>query len=52
MCDDTEMAIRHQTTGWPPDRSVLAGSDDKWEGYCLGVDEAIQAALEFLSGRY
>lgn len=36
--------VYEQTHGDPPDRTSLNGSDDKWRGYLLGVDEALRAA--------
>lgn len=36
--------IERQTCGQPANRACLPGSDDKWEGYLLGIEEAIAAA--------
>jgi hypothetical protein len=49
----TELAaqIRASTMGDPPDRACLGGSDEKWEGYRLGIEEAIEAALCILGER-
>lgn len=43
--------IYEQTHGDPPDRKCLPGSDEKWEGYQLGVEEAIAAAESFAPGQ-
>lgn len=39
--------IYQQTHGDPPDRKYLPGSADKWDGYQLGVEEAVGAAETF-----
>jgi hypothetical protein len=36
--------VAQATHGLPPDRACLKGSDDKWDGYLLGVAEATHAA--------
>lgn len=41
--------IYEQTHGNPPDRACLPGSDEKWEGYLLGVEEAGRAAEAIMS---
>jgi hypothetical protein len=43
--------IEQQTHGQPPDRDCLKGSDDKWEGYLLGVEEARHAAQGWIADR-
>ena len=43
-------AIREGTHGDPPDRRCLPGSDEKWKGYCLAVEDAVAAAVEFFDG--
>lgn len=40
--------IIERTHGEPPQRECLPGPDDKWDGYQLGVEEAICAAEEWL----
>lgn len=40
-----------RTHGGPPNRACLPGSDAKWDGYLLGVEDAIAAAEEWLSER-
>jgi len=40
--------VERATHGRPPDRACLPGHDKKWEGYLLGVEEAIHAAEEWL----
>lgn len=35
--------LRELTTGDPPNREALSGSDERWKGYLLGVDEAEDA---------
>lgn len=42
--DSLRRAVYAETHGDPPDRECLRGSDDKWAGYVLGVEEAIRAA--------
>jgi hypothetical protein len=42
--------IYEQTHGDPPDRACLGGSDDKWDGYLLGVEEAAVVAEAQLRG--
>lgn len=41
--------IENCTHGEPPDRSCLGGSDEKWEGYLQGVEDAITAAQEWVA---
>lgn len=41
--EELPATIRYSTTGVPPERSCLAGTDEKWEGYTLGIDEAVEA---------
>jgi hypothetical protein len=36
--------IQDRTHGRPADRTALSGSDEKWNGYLLGVEEATRAA--------
>jgi hypothetical protein len=43
--------IEQQTHGQPPNRDCLKGSDDKWEGYLLGVEEAKHAAQGWIASR-
>jgi hypothetical protein len=43
--------IEQSTHGDPPLRSCLPGSDEKWEGYLLGVEDAIAAAEEWVRNR-
>lgn len=40
--------IERGTYGSPPDRACLPGSDEKWRGYQLGVEDAIHATEEWL----
>lgn len=44
-------AIERQTVGVPAERDCLPGSDEKWEGYRLGVEEAILAAEAYMGGK-
>lgn len=39
--------VYEQTHGDPPNRACLKGDDAKWEGYLLGVEEALRAAESF-----
>lgn len=39
--------VYEQTHGDPPNRTCLAGSDDKWNGYLLGIEEALRAIESF-----
>jgi hypothetical protein len=43
--------IEQQTHGQPPHRDCLKGSDEKWEGYLLGVEEAKHAAQGWIASR-
>ena len=43
--------IEQETHGQPPNRECLKGSDEKWEGYLLGVEEAKHAAQGWIAAR-
>jgi hypothetical protein len=45
-----ERTIRERTHGEPPDRASFGGSDDKWDGYLLGVEEAGAVAADLHQG--
>lgn len=40
--------IIRRTHGDPPDRGCLPGSDGKWEGYQLAIEDAVAAAEEWV----
>lgn len=49
--DSLRKAVMRDTCGDPPDRKALPGTDEKWDGYLLGIEEAIAAVESWMSGR-